>query len=163
MAIDLDLFRVSMQRLAAAVTVVATGVAGSRAGLTASAVTSLTAEPPTLLVCVNRDAGSHVSLVEEGRFSVSVLARGQGAVAEAFAGWTGLEGEDRFTVGEWSEGSIGVPMLAGALVGFECVLDALYPRSTHDIIVGHIEHAHVSDGVIEPLLYLDRRFGGFAE
>jgi flavin reductase (DIM6/NTAB) family NADH-FMN oxidoreductase RutF len=125
-------------------------------------VTSLTGDPPTLLVCVNRDAGSHASLVEEGRFSVSVLAREQVAVAEAFAGWTGLEGEDRFGVGDWSEGASGVPVLGEALVGFECSLDALYPRSTHDIVVGYIEHVHLSEGAIEPLVYVDRQFGGFA-
>lgn len=161
MAIDLDDFRSAMQRLAAAVTIVATGVEGTRTGLTASAVTSLTAEPPTLLACVSRDSGSLPLLIENRAFSVNVLARAQEEVATAFAGMTGLEGEDRFAAGEWSPGTLGVPLLEGALVGFECVLEARFPRSSHDIVVGRIENVHLSDDPIEPLLYLDRRFGGF--
>jgi flavin reductase (DIM6/NTAB) family NADH-FMN oxidoreductase RutF len=160
-AIDLELFRSSMQRLAAGVTIVATGSAGDRTGLTASAVTSLTGEPPTLLACVSRDSGSLPALVANGLFSVNVLARDQEAVATAFAGMTGLEGEERFTVGAWSPGLLGVPLLEGALVGFECVLEARFPRSSHDILVGRIDHASLSHGALDPLLYVDRRFGGF--
>ena len=161
MAIDLDLFRASMQRLAAAVTVVATGTGDDRTGLTASAVTSLTGEPPTLLACVSRESGSLPAFLENGAFSVNVLSRAQEDVATAFAGMTGLEGADRFTVGVWSSGGTGVPLLEGALVGFECVLEARFPRSSHDILVGRIEHASLSDGALTPLLYVDRRFGGF--
>lgn len=162
MPVDLDLFRRSMQRLAAAVTVVAAGSGTTRTGFTASAVSSLTAEPPTLLVCVNREGGSYRTLVEEARFSVNVLAHDQADVAQAFAGLTGLEGIDRFATGEWTEGESGLPVLAGGLVGFECSLEVLYPRSSHDIIVGRIEHVHLPDRAVEPLLYLDRRFGSFA-
>lgn len=160
-AIDLDLFRSSMQRLAAAVTIVATGSEGGRTGLTASSVTSLTGEPPTLLACVSRDSGSLSALVANGMFSVNVLARDQEDVATAFAGWTGLEGEDRFSVGAWSPGTLGVPLLEGALVGFECVLEARFPRSSHDILVGRIEHVRLPDVALDPLLYVDRAFGGF--
>ena len=163
MPIDIDQFRSAMQRLAAAVTVVATGDEGSRTGLTASAVTSLTGEPPTLLVCINRDTGSHASLVENGRFSVNVLAREHESIASAFAGFTGLEGEDRFTAGSWDAGTLDVPVLVGALVSFECVLDGRYQRSTHDILVGLIEDVHLPDRSIEPLLYANREFGGLVE
>lgn len=150
-----------MQRLAAAVTVVAAGDGDSMTGFTASAVSSLTAEPPTLLVCVNREGGSHRTLVEEARFSVNVLADDQADVARAFAGMTGLEGVDRFSVGDWYPGELSLPILVGGLVGFECSLDALYPRSSHDILVGLIEHVHLPDRTVEPLLYVDRRFGRF--
>lgn len=161
MPIALDDFIAGMQRLAAAVTVVATDADGVRLGLTASAVTSLTAEPPTILASVNREAGSHDLLIEAGRFSVNVLARDQEDVAGAFAGFTGLEGPERFEVGEWSTGSLGMPILAGALVAFECVVDTVVPRSTHDVLIGSIEAVTISDAPIEPLLYVDRSFGGF--
>lgn len=152
-----------MQRLAAAVTVVAAGGEGARVGLTASSVTSLTGEPPTLLVCVNRDTGSHPAILDDERFSVNVLSRDQEAVAGVFAGFTGLEGEEKFSAGDWSEGQLGVPVLKGAQVVFECRVDAHFPRSTHDIIVGLIETVHISEEAFEPLLYADRAFGGFTE
>ena len=162
MAITVEEFVSGMQRLAAAVTVVATEAEGVRGGLTASAVTSLTAEPPTLLACVNRDAGSHRLLLEAGRFSVNVLARHQEDVAGTFAGLTGLEGPERFSVGLWRDGALGLPVLEGALASFECSVDEVVVRSSHDVFIGAIEAIHLSAGDVEPLLYLDRSFGGFA-
>lgn len=161
MAITTEQFVSGMQRLAAAVTVVATEVDGLRSGLTASAVTSLTAEPPTLLVCVNRDAGSHRRLLAAGRFSVNVLARDQQEVAETFAGFTGAEGPGRFEVGSWRTGDLGLPVLDGALVAFECTVDEVVARSSHDVLIGAIEALHLHDTPVDPLLYLDRSFGGF--
>ncbi|NND83709.1 MAG: flavin reductase [Acidimicrobiia bacterium] len=162
MAISADEFVSGMQRLAAAVTVVATEVDGVRGGLTASAVTSLTAEPPTLLACVNRDAGSHRLLLDAGHFSVNVLARDQEEVAGTFAGFSGLEGPDRFTVGDWHTGDLGLPILGGALASFECSVDEVVVRSSHDVFIGAIEAVHLADGDVDPLLYLDRAFGGFS-
>jgi flavin reductase (DIM6/NTAB) family NADH-FMN oxidoreductase RutF len=162
MAISVEEFVSGMQRLAAAVTVVATEVDGARSGLTASAVTSLTAEPPTLLACVNRDAGSHRLLLDAGRFSVNVLAADQEDVAGTFAGLTGVEGPARFSTGAWREGELGLPVLDGALVSFECTVDEVVVRSSHDVFIGAIEAVHLGSGEVEPLLYLDRTFGGFA-
>ena len=162
MAITVEEFVSGMQRLAAAVTVVATEVDGVRGGLTASAVTSLTAEPPTLLACVNRDAGSHRLLLDAGRFSVNVLARDQEEVAGTFAGFSGLDGPERFSVGAWRAGELGLPVLDGALACFECTVDEVVVRSSHDVFIGAIEAVHLADGRTDPLLYLDRSFGGFA-
>lgn len=161
MPIGLDDFLAGMRRLASAVTVVATAKGSLRGGLTASAVTSLTAEPPTLLACVNRDAGSHPLLLEVGRFSVNVLGRDQEDVAGAFAGFGGLEGAERFDVGTWADGVLGLPVLEGALASFECVVDEVVVRSSHDVLIGTIEAVHLPEVAADPLLYLDRSFGGF--
>lgn len=162
MPVGLDDFLAGMQRLASAVTIVATEVDGVRAGLTASAVTSLTAEPPTLLACVNRDAGTHGLLLEAGRFSVNLLGRGHEDIAGAFAGFTGLEGPERFEVGSWRAGDHGVPVLEGALASFECLVDEVVVRSSHDVFIGAIEAVHLPEVEVDPLLYLDRAFGGFS-
>lgn len=157
----MDDFLEGMRRLAAAVDVVTVADGDRRGGLTASAVTSLTVDPPMLLACVNRSASSHALIVDAGRFAVNVLPAGDQGVAAAFAGMTGLEGDDRFSVGEWREGDLGQPILTTALVSFECVIESLVGRSTHDIVIGEVQAVHLGEKT-DPLLYMDRSFGTFA-
>ncbi len=149
-----------MSRLAAAVNVVTTSDGTTRGGLTASAVTSLTGEPPMLLACVNRTAGTHSLLVDCGRFAVNVLPASAVEVAMTFAGMAGLQGEERFGVGDWVTGEIDQPVLADALVSFECVVESLVTRGTHDIVIGEVRAVHLGPDA-EPLLYLGRQFGTF--
>ena len=156
-----DDFLEGMRRLAAAVNILTVAHGDDRGGLTASAVTSLTAEPPMLLACVNRTAGSHALIVEAGRFAVNVLPASDKGVAECFAGMTDLQGADRFIVGDWRDGDLGLPILGTALASFECVIESLVSRSTHDIIIGEVRAIHLGEKA-EPLLYMDRAFGTFA-
>lgn len=157
----MEAFFEGMRRLAAAVDVVTVADGDHRGGLTASAVTSLTVDPPMLLACVNRSASSHALIVDAGRFAVNVLPATDREVAAAFAGMTGLNGEDRFSVGEWRVGDLGQPVLATALVSFECVIESLVGRSTHDIVIGEVRAVHLGEKA-DPLLYMDRAFGTFA-
>ncbi len=96
-----DEFKQAMRHLAGGVTIIATEHKGCRAGLAATAVCSVSADPPTLLVCINSGASAHNSIRASGRFSVNLLATGQNGVARCFSGETGLKGEERFAVGEW--------------------------------------------------------------
>jgi flavin reductase (DIM6/NTAB) family NADH-FMN oxidoreductase RutF len=156
-----DEFFEGMRRLGAAVTVITTSDGTTRGGLTASAVTSLTGEPPTLLACVNRTAGTHELIVGAGRFCVNVLPQSAQQVAEVFAGMTGEHGEERFATGEWRLGEIDQPVLTDALVAFECVVESFVTRGTHDIVIGEARAVHTGPEA-DPLLYMDRKFGTFA-
>jgi flavin reductase (DIM6/NTAB) family NADH-FMN oxidoreductase RutF len=73
---------------------------------------------------------------------------------------TGLEGDERFSVGEWQVGDLGQPILTTALVSFECVIESLVGRSTHDIVIGEVQAVHLGPKA-DPLLYMDRSFGTF--
>lgn len=145
-------YRAIMRHQAGAVTVIAAGVAGARAGLTATAVCSLSDDPPTLLACVSRKAGAHPVIEAERVFSVNLLAADQQAIADCFSGRTGLKGEDRFGIGHWTANTTGAPILGGALASLECRIEEQHSFSTHTIFVGR-----VVDGIVvadaAPLLY----------
>ncbi|MDX2287885.1 MAG: flavin reductase family protein [Hyphomicrobiaceae bacterium] len=151
---DLDAasYRALMRHQAGAVTVIATGRLGARAGLTATAVSSLSDNPPTILACVGRKAGAHDLIAADGAFSVNVLAATQRDIAERFSGSSALHGEDRFAGLCWETLGTGAPLLVGALAGLDCRLVESHAFSTHTIFIGRVV-AGRCDGGLEPLLY----------
>ena len=153
-----DLFLAGMRKVAGAVTVITTrGNDGERRGLTATAVCSLSADPPSLIACVNRKTWVAQFVPDSGVFAVNVLSHAQEEVARTFAGQTGLAAADRFSVGQWRAGSTGVPVAVGALVTFECQLERLVEHATHVILIGRVVETVPGDG--HSLVYLD---GGFS-
>jgi flavin reductase (DIM6/NTAB) family NADH-FMN oxidoreductase RutF len=150
-----------MRALAGAVTVLATVHAGRRWGLTATAVCSLSAEPPRLLACVNQGGASFAAFQASRTFAVNVLADGQFTVAERFAGRDGGAG-DRFSTGAWHEGVLGLPVIAGAAGTFECRVAEIIDAGTHAILIGDVAAVRTSDDG-RPLLYCDGRFTGLAQ
>lgn len=153
-----DLFLASMRKVAGAVTVITTmGNDGERRGLTATAVCSLSADPPSLIACVNRKTWVAQFVPDSGVFAVNVLSHAQEEVARTFAGQTALAAGDRFSVGEWRAGRTGVPVAVGALAAFECRLERLVEHSTHVILIGQVVETVPGDG--HSLVYLD---GGFS-
>ncbi|WP_369807021.1 flavin reductase [Ancylobacter radicis] len=156
-SVEAGLYREAMSRLAAAVHVVTTRGAEGRAGFTATAVASVSDSPPTLLVCLNRRIQSAPAFRQAGLFAVNMLSAEQEAVAQSFGGRGGLSGEQRFGVGSWHEGELGLPCLAGALAVFECRLIEARHVATHDVLVGRVEA--VTLGPAHPsLVYLGRDF-----
>ncbi|MBF8184505.1 flavin reductase family protein [Nonomuraea sp. K274] len=150
-----------MSRLAGAVSIVATGSSADPAGwrgMTATAVCSLCAEPPSLVVCLNRGAGTYRLLRSTGLFSVNVLASRHVGLAQTFAGHRGLNGAERFGTGDWTAGTRGVPVLADALTSFECRVSESLEYGTHTLLIGSIETAYWTDGDAEPLVYHRHRF-----
>jgi len=146
-----------MRKVAGAVSVITTiGIDGARRGLTATAVCSLSAEPPSLLVCVNRKTWLAQFVPKSGVFTVNVLSHSQEAVARTFAGQTELEAADRFSVGEWGTGTTGAPVIKGALASFECRLGKLVEHNTHVVLIGHVVDTVLGDG--HSLVYLDGSF-----
>lgn len=153
-----DDFRRAMRLMPASVTIVAAGAAPHRSGLTATAVCSLSAEPPQILACLNARSGTCRRIREGGLFSVNVLDQGHRALAEHFAGAGGASGEERFRFGDWREGPRGAPVLADCVVSLECVLVDAIPAATHFIMIGQVLDLKAA-GPAGALIYRDGQFG----
>jgi len=147
-----DEYRAIMRHQAGAVTVIACGAAGQRAGLTATAVASLSDSPPTLLACVNRSSGAHDEIVRASAFSVNLLSEVQQSVAELFAGKTGLSGEARFSGLAWRTMKTGSPILSDALACLDCELAEQHTFQTHSIFIGRVVGGEFRAD-LKPLLY----------
>jgi len=149
----LDAFRSAMRHVAATVYAVTTGKVGERHGILATAVSSLSFDPPSLLVCINRSASLHEPLACAETFCVNVLGLGNRDVAEVFFE---ARGEDRFAVGSWSE-LHGVPVLDSAQSSFVCRTAHRHEFGTHTIFIGQLLDAkHREDAA--PLTYYDRHY-----
>lgn len=129
-------FRDVMREVAAPVTILAAGRQGFRNGLTATSVCSVSDAPPTILICVRRNAKAHDVIVDSGHFSINFLSAEQEDVAMQFSGAAGLCGEDRFTIGDWSAGTTGAPVLAESICTLECRLVRTELVATHTIMYG---------------------------
>jgi flavin reductase (DIM6/NTAB) family NADH-FMN oxidoreductase RutF len=137
-SVSAEAFKQGMRCLAAGVTIVTTLHDGARNGLTATAVTSLSADPPQVLVCVNRSAGAHDPIHRGSLMCVNVLAHAHQHLAARFAGQKGVFGEDRFGAGRWTTLTTGAPVLADALASFDCVVTERVQASTHTIFIGRV-------------------------
>lgn len=152
-------FRDAMRHVAATVYAVTTGHAGERYGIIATAVSSLSFDPPSLLVCINRMASLHDPITSADRFCVNVLGVPHRAVADCFV--RGGSGEDRFRVGEWIE-ELGVPVLANAQSSFICRVAHRHSYGTHTIFVGELIAARHRENA-KPLTYYDGRYIDISE
>ena len=131
-----DVFKLAMRRLAAGVTIITTCHDGERCGLTATAVCSLSADPPQLLVCVNRSTRAHDVIRRGANLCVNLLARRHKALAGHFAG--GRKGEERFRSGKWTTLKTSAPVLDDALASFDCVVKETVESATHTIFIGQV-------------------------
>jgi len=143
-----------MRMLPGAVNLIVTTVDGRHCGMTATAVCSLSADPPTLLICVNRSATSHEPIRQSGRFTVNLLSTEDEAIAREFS--TG-DMDSRFRHGRWIDLPSGGRRLETALVSFDCRLIEQHPVATHTIFIGAIEGVATSADR-SPLLYFDGHF-----
>ncbi len=148
-------FKHGMRRLAGAVHLITTSDGKTKQGLTATAVCSLTAAPPTLVACVNKSASAHDALLDNRVFAVNVLAQNQMHLAQLFADNSAID--KRFSRGDWTTRVTGAPILSGSLCNFDCRLIESVDRSTHTLLIGEavdVSHADIS----KPLMYFD---GGY--
>lgn len=129
---------------------------GRRFGLTATAVASVTADPPRIMVCVNRSGRTHEAIAAAGAFCVNVLAEDQDRIAMVFAGMGGADA-DRFAQGDWAPMLTGAPALAGASAVFDCRLAETFAQSTHSMFIGEVVAVASRPGA-DTLLYGARRF-----
>lgn len=150
-------FIAGMRRLAGGVTIVTARLGDVRAGLTATSVCSLTAEPPRLLACVHRDADAHDLIIASGYFALNVLTRSQQGLADHFGGRDTSHGPSRFSEGRWVTGTTGLPVLVDAAATFECRLTETLAASTHTIFIGEVEALQTVEGA-SGLVYHDRTY-----
>jgi flavin reductase len=147
-------FRKAMRALTSAVSIISTADNDRRFGMTATAVCSLSAQPPTLLVCINQSASLHQPLLGAGRFCVNILRADQDDLARTFSQQAV---EDRFARGDWRADEAGVPFLADAQASVFCALEDSYRHRTHSIVIGAVYRVAVRERV-HPLLYQDGRY-----
>lgn len=153
--IDLQSFRNAMSRLGAAVSIVTTNGPAGRAGFTASAVCSVTDSPPTLLVCINRNASAHPNVIANKVLCVNALARDHETLSGLFGGKTPQH--ERFAAATWLEMATGAPVLEDSAVSFDCRISEIVSVSTHDILICEIEEIY-TNGATHGLVYFDRRY-----
>jgi flavin reductase (DIM6/NTAB) family NADH-FMN oxidoreductase RutF len=158
--VDGQQFSAGMRRLAGSCSVIATRLGDKRAGLTATAVCSVSADPAQLLVCVNKSVRAHELIKESGYLSVNLLAEHQDGLAKRFAGMViDVRGEDRFTSGNWLEGKHGLPILEDGLVSFACkVAEEISGGLTHSIFICDVIDVVCKEEMDRPLIYFDREF-----
>ena len=158
MSVTKQEFRDAMARLGAAVNVITTGGPAGRGGFTASAVCSVTDEPPTLLVCMNRNATAAPALKANGNVCVNVVAAGQKEVAMVFAGVTKCTMEERFDAGTWASLATGAPVLQGAVVSFDCTVAEIVEKGTHCVVFAEVAGIRGGSHHEHGLIYFGRDY-----
>jgi Conserved protein/domain typically associated with flavoprotein oxygenases, DIM6/NTAB family len=158
MAVSKDEFRTALSRFASGVTVVTTrDASGHLHGITVSAFCSVSLDPPLILVCIERETGSHHAFQEAGRFVVNFLHEGQKDISNHFASHL----DDKFSAVEYQPGISGLPVLTDSLATLECRLAHSYEGGDHTIFVGEVERTRVKEG--NPLLYFHGNYRRIAD
>ena len=148
-----DEFRELIGHFATGVTIVTAVSDGRPFGTTASAVTSLSLEPPMLLICMNKESATGKAVAAAGRFAVNILGEQQVALAERFA----RKGGDKFEGVATTPGESGAPFIDDALATLECRVVEQTTGGTHVVFFGEVESGQARDGA--PLAYYRGRFG----
>ena len=148
-------FRQAMRRVPTGVTVVTTLKEGEPRGITVNAFAGISLEPPSLLICINREARSHLFISSSRIFCVNVLAGDQRALAEHFSGKVR---ERQFTDVAYVIDATGAPVLSGTIAHFDCELAHEHQFGSHSIFIGHVLSCSARPG--SPLGYFN---GGFRD
>ena len=133
-----DDFRGAMRHLAGGVSVITAGRAKDITGMTVTSVSSLSVDPATLIVSINRESSFWPLIKRHGFFGVNILTADRLDIAERFTGKGGLKGADRFAGAEWITRASGVPLLVGALAAIDCEVEDIVERHSHAIVIGRV-------------------------
>jgi flavin reductase len=152
----MNAFTNAMRRAVSGVSIVTTSGDFGRYGLTVSSMTSVSAEPPMLLVCVNRNSIAHDAIARNHRFAINVLSAQQQNLAASFAGSDLYGPAYDLTSSEWADSPSGLPQAVKAAAFFECELDTAVTAGTHSIFIGRVTKALGADET--PLAYADREY-----
>lgn len=145
-------FRGAMRRLASGVAIITARGDDAPVGMAATSITSLTMDPPAVLICVNQTAGIHACLSPGCPITINLLSTHQRDVSAAFGG--AVAREKRFEVGEWSSDHRDLPILEEAQANLSCTIDSITPYATHSIVVARVDAVRLSDAGA-PLIYQD--------
>lgn len=156
--IERQIYRDAMARLGAAVSVITTTGPAGTAGFTASAVCSVTDDPPTLLVCMNRGSRLNEAFKANRVLCVNTLAAAQQPLSPLFAGLTGVDDmAARFAAAEWTSLVTGSPVLAGAVVSFDCRIAQITEVGGHSVFFCEVD-AIQAGSEHEGLIYFGRSY-----
>jgi len=156
--VDSASFKTALRNVSGSVSIVTSGRAPERHGLTVTAASSLCVDPSTVMICVNKSAGAHDTIVRTRCFGWNVLTVSHVDLAQKFAGMDGSKGEVRFSAGRWTELVSGSPILIGSLCSFDCQVIGMHPVATHTVFFGAVL-GEVHQDNYEGLIY---RHGKFA-
>ena len=154
---DRQRFREAMSRLGAAVNIITTSGADGDVGFTASAVCSVTDDPPTLLVCVNKNASQHDAIIAAGFLCVNVLAHEHEELSPVFAGAGNVPMAERFAKADWRRLATGAPVLASAAAAFDCRISQVVEVGTHSVLFCAVQAIHLG-GAKSGLIYHGRAY-----
>ncbi len=156
MTVDPNALRVTMRQWATGVTIVTTVADNVRAGMTVSSFTSVSLEPPTVLVCLNKQSFPHDLVLRSGIFAISMLGIGQETLSNRFAGLD-QSVTDRFEGLNLITAETGAPLLPGAVAWLDCIVKSTHDTSTHTIFLGEVVFAGC-DPERAPLVYYNRGY-----
>ncbi|WP_417693759.1 flavin reductase [Roseibium sp.] len=155
--LDSNIFREAMSRIASAVHLVTTDGASGRVGATISAMCSVSDDPASILICVNRESRFHEALLENRCYCVNTLEPTHEAVSDIFAGRGEPDMDKRFDNLDWITLATGSPALANAKLSVDCTLETVTEAGTHSIFVGRVADIRLNeDG--HSLLYVRRGY-----
>lgn len=164
MPVTPDNMKDTLRLWASGVTIVTTANGDQRAGTTASSFTSVSLEPPLILVCLYHEAEILKNIEANGHFAVSILGQGQENVSGQMAGFMDVpEGEDRFYGLDWTTAETGSPILKDAVGWLDCTLHARHDGGTHKIVLGQVAATAQPHPDHPPLLYYNRGYRQLVE
>jgi flavin reductase (DIM6/NTAB) family NADH-FMN oxidoreductase RutF len=146
--------KLALRRLASSVAVVTCDDGQARHAMTATAVTAMSMQPPSMIVCVNRTAAFHAAISAAAGFAINILHRIQIEISMGCGGQA--RGEERFGHGAWGEDG-GVPVLTDAQARVVCAKDARFDYGSHSIFIGRVTSVGIH-GEIDPLIYVDGKY-----
>lgn len=151
--VDQMVFRDVVGRFASGVTVITTTVDGKQFGTTASAMSSLSMDPPMILICLNKTSETGAAVLTSGTFAVNILAKGQEQLASQFA----VKGDDKFAGVATTPGVLGDPLIDDTLAAMQCRTVETVTGGTHTVFLAEVVEADARD--LEPLTYFRGKFG----
>ena len=157
--VDAGQFKLGMRTLAGAVNIITSAHGGRRYGMTATAVCSATAEPPTVLACINKLATTHAAVAKSKVFCVNVLRVEDWELSTTFSGVQ--SGDARFKTRDWTRLATGSPVLLDSLVSFDCRVVKKLVHGTHTMFLGQVEQILLGQKG-KPLLYSDGQYAKLA-
>ena len=164
MEIASDNFRVVMGRFATGITVVTTFDGGKPAGITVNALSSVSLDPPLVMVALDRSRFITPMVRANGRYAVNVLGEGQQALSDCFAHAPVSPGREAFCGATWHPGPTGMPLLDGSIATLECTVVQTFSAGDHDLFIGRVDSLDApgedgpTPGAATPLLYFRRRY-----
>jgi 3-hydroxy-9,10-secoandrosta-1,3,5(10)-triene-9,17-dione monooxygenase reductase component len=151
---DVDTFRHVLGHFASGVTVVTGGEPDAPAGFTCQSFSSLSLDPPLVVVLPHQHSSSWTAIARSGRFCVNVLAENQEELSAGFA----RRSKDKFAGVAWMPSPLGSPVIDGVSAWIDCTIAAVHPGGDHFIVVGVVTHCEAADA--SPLLYHRGRYQG---